>query len=332
MAGVVFSESSAKNDIVFGKFEAPIRAIILGEIENGEKEKNILNNLFNVEKSNRYAETIVAQSGFSTFKPKKEGEIAENDDNVLGYPKIIEHIEFAKEFAITRKMADGSSEILSSEMRREPKAFADAYLETKLEVASLALANGTANSMNYNGIDVDLKTGDGQPLFSKTHTGKNGKTQSNLYANAFSSDNLYKLIVAFRNTVDEQGKVIGSTPDVIVIPGNRAGLEKSVVTLFASEKLPGGSNNDANPFYKSMQVVVNQYWQSSSDNYILMSTKLNEKLMGNMFFNRVDLDIINEIDRKTRNYVWNGYCRFGVGFGSWKHALMAGVTSGTTLS
>lgn len=332
MAGVVFSQSSAKNDIVFGKFEAPIRAIILGEIERGEKEKNILNSLFNVEKSNRYAETIVAQSGFSTFKPKREGEIAENDDLVLGYPKVIEHIEFAKEFSITRKMADDSKEIMTSEMRREPKAFADAYLETKLEVASLALANGTSTSMNYNGIEVDLSSGDGQPLFSTTHQGKNGVIQSNLYSNSFSGDNLYKLIVSFRNTTDEQGKIIGETPDVIVIPGNRATLEKNVATLFASEKAPGGSNNDANPFYKSMKVIVNPYWQSTSDNYILMSTKLNEKLLGNMFFNRVDLDIINEIDRKTRNYVWNGYCRFGVGFGSWKHALMGGVSGGTTLS
>ncbi len=332
MAGVVFSESSAKNDVLFGKFEAPIKAIILGEIENGEKEKNILNNLFNIEKSDRYAETIVTNSGFSAFRPKNEGEIAENDELTIGYPKIIEHIEFAKEFAITRKMADDSKETLSSEMRREPKAFADAYLETKLEVASLALANGLNASMNYNGALIDLTTGDGQPLFSKTHKTKNGKTQSNLYSNEFSADNLFKLVVEFRNIRDESGKLMGASPDVIVIPGNRASLEKAVVTLFASEKIPGGNDNAANPFYKSMQVIVNPYWQSKQDNYILMSSKLNEKLLGNVFFNRVDLDVISEIDRKTRNYVWNGYCRFGVGFGNWKHAIMAGASTGTELA
>ncbi|MBR2323472.1 MAG: hypothetical protein IKA39_01100, partial [Clostridia bacterium] len=74
------------------------------------------------------------------------------------------------------------------------------------------------------------------------------------------------------------------------------------------------------------------YWQANSDQYILMSTKLNEKLLGNVFFNRVDLDVMSEIDRKTRNYVWNGYCRFGVGFGSWKHALMGGAKDGTTVA
>jgi hypothetical protein len=38
-----------------------------------------------------------------------------------------------------------------------------------------------------------------------------------------------------------------------------------------------------------------------------------------MFFNRVNLDIVNEVDSETRNFLWNGYCRFGCGFGTWKH-------------
>ncbi|MEG1806392.1 MAG: Mu-like prophage major head subunit gpT family protein, partial [Clostridia bacterium] len=318
--------------IYYGKFEAPIRAIIESEIERGEAEKSLLSTLFNVEKSDRYAETIMAQSGFSTFRPKREGEIAQNDEFVSGYPKIIEHIEFAKEFAITRKMVDDSQNGLCSEMKREPKAFATSYVETKLELASYALANGMNGTMNYNGIDVDLKTGDGKPLFSKEHTNKAGKKQSNLFSNVFSVDDLYKLVVAFRNIKDDNGKTLGVSPDVIVIPGNRADLEKKVVTLFSSMQTPGGNTNDANPFYKKMEVVVNPFWQSNDDSYILMSTKLNERLMGNMFFNRVDLDIINEVDRKTRNLVWNGYCRFGIGFGSWKHALMAGVTGGTVIA
>lgn len=331
MAGVVFSQLQGDNEIYFGKFEAPIREIIESEIVRGEAEKNILSTLFNIEKSDRFAETIMAQSGFSTFRPKREGEIAENDDFTSGFPKIIEHIEFAKEFAITRKMVDDSQNGMCSEMKREPKSFANAYIETKLELASFALANGKNPTMNYNGLDVDLKTGDGKPLFSTEHVNKSGKKQSNLYSNAFSVDNLYKLVVAFRNTKDDNGKVLGVAPDVIVIPGNRAELEKNVITLFASMQIPGGNNNDANPFYKKMEVVVNPFWQANDDSFILMSTKLNERLMGNMFFNRVDLDIMNEVDRKTRNLVWNGYCRFGIGFGSWKHTLMSGVTGGTTL-
>lgn len=332
MSGVVFSELSGTNDIYFGRFEAPIKAIIESEIIRGENEKNILTKVFNIDKSNRYAETIMAQSGFSSFSPKHEGGIAENDDFVTGYPKIIEHIEFAKEFAITRKMVDDSQYGMCSEMKREPKAFANAYLETKLEVASQALANGTNSKMEYHGMNVDLTTGDGEPLFSKNHKNKQGKKQSNLFETEFNVDNLFKLLVAFRSIKDEKGKVIGETPDVIIIPGNRASLEEKVFTAMTSENKPGSNNNDANPVKNKLDVIVNPFWQANEDRYILMSTKLNERLLGNMFFNRVELDVMNEIDRKTRNLVWNGYCRFGVGFGSWKHSIMAGAANGTIIS
>jgi hypothetical protein len=42
-----------------------------------------------------------------------------------------------------------------------------------------------------------------------------------------------------------------------------------------------------------------------------------------MFFNRVPLTVTNWVDNHTGNYVWNGRCRFGVGFGSYKHILLA---------
>jgi hypothetical protein len=61
---------------------------------------------------------------------------------------------------------------------------------------------------------------------------------------------------------------------------------------------------------------------------MIMSSDANESLMGNMFFNRTPLDVRSGIDDHTRNMYWNGYCRFGVGFGSWKHILLA-VTNET---
>ena len=30
-----------------------------------------------------------------------------------------------------------------------------------------------------------------------------------------------------------------------------------------------------------------------------------------------------KIRKHTRNYFWNGYCRFGVGFNTWKHIALA---------
>jgi hypothetical protein len=54
-----------------------------------------------------------------------------------------------------------------------------------------------------------------------------------------------------------------------------------------------------------------------------MSSEANENLYGNMFYNRIPLDIRSNIDDHTRNYYVNGYCRFGVGFNTWKHIALA---------
>jgi len=54
-----------------------------------------------------------------------------------------------------------------------------------------------------------------------------------------------------------------------------------------------------------------------------MSSEANKNLCGNMLFNRVPLTITNWVDNHTGNYIWNGRCRFGVGFGTYKHILLA---------
>ena len=56
---------------------------------------------------------------------------------------------------------------------------------------------------------------------------------------------------------------------------------------------------------------------------MIMSKAANKNLLGNMFYNRSPLDIRNGIDDHSRNYYWNGYCRMGVGFTTWKHMALA---------
>jgi hypothetical protein len=56
---------------------------------------------------------------------------------------------------------------------------------------------------------------------------------------------------------------------------------------------------------------------------MIMSSEANKNRSGNMFVNRVPLSVSNWVDHHTGNYLWAGRCRFGVGFGSYKHILMA---------
>ena len=55
MPNFVYSVMSGKNDPMFGKWEHPIKALIENESNLYEKSKSILDVLFNVEKSKRYA-------------------------------------------------------------------------------------------------------------------------------------------------------------------------------------------------------------------------------------------------------------------------------------
>ena len=341
MSNFTYSAMSGKNDPMFGKFEHPIKALIENESNICEKKKTILDFLFNVEKSNRYAETIMGESDFDTFQSKGEGQEAENDSVEGTFKKTIEHIEFGKEFTITRKMADDAKFGMGTNMKNKPKKFVRAYYKTRVKIAAQALINGTKKSMVFNKATVDLTCNDELPLFSNAHTFSTekmkGKTQSNYFYGDLTSDaakleeQLGVLANRVRNFKDENGEVMEYVADVVIIPCNRPKLENLMKKVIGSERTAGSNNNDINTQYGNWTLVVLDGWETTDDRFMVMSSEANENLLGNMFYNRVPLDITSDIDKHTRNYFWNGYCRFGVGFNTWKHIALA-VNSSSTVS
>ena len=101
------------------------------------------------------------------------------------FKKTIEHIEFAKEFTITRKMADDAKFGIGADMKNKPRKFVRAYYNTRVKIAAQALINGTNKTMTFNKAKVDLTCADELALFHKAHpyfTDKmKGKTQSNYF-------------------------------------------------------------------------------------------------------------------------------------------------------
>lgn len=343
---IIFSKLSGKNDPLYGKFEHPIKALIQNESNALEKKKTLLDVLYNVEKSNRYAETVMGQTDFDTFQSVKEGEGAENDNIELAFKKTIEHIAFMKEFTITKEMADDARFGMGTNMKAKPKGFVRAYYKTRTKIAAWALANATESSGKFNKTTVDLTTGDGKPLFHSKHPYASeklkGKTQSNFFfkegicasTTAFEKA-LGQLANKMRNFKDENGETMEYVPDTIILPCNRPDFEQIVKKVVGSERTTGTDYNDINTQYGNWTIVILSGWETSDDRFMLMSSEANEQLMGSMFYNRVPLDIRNYIDEHTRNCVWNGYCRFGIGFTTWKHILLAvdgkTVTGATSL-
>lgn len=337
---------SGKNDPMFGKFEHPIKALIEQESNILEKRKTILDALYNVEKSNRYSETVMAESDFDSFMSKEEGQNAANDSVQKTYDKTIYHVEFGKEFTITKKMADDAKFGMGADMKNKPRAFVRAYYKTRVKLAAQALIQATKTEMTFNRAKVDLTTGDKLPLFHNAHpffTDKmKGKTQSNYFYGTIATDvatlekSISTLANKMRNFADENGDPMGYVADTLIIPCNRPDLEAMAKKIVGTERTTGSSNNDINTQYGNWTLVILDEWQTSADEIMVMSSEANKNLMGNMFYNRVELDIRSNVDDHNRNYYWNGYCRMGVGFCGWKHILRAkhstaAVTNATQL-
>lgn len=346
---IVYSKLTGKNDPIFGKFEHPIKALIQNESNALEKKKSLLNVLFNIEKSNRYAETVLSQTDFDTFQAAKEGQGAENDSYELGFKKTIEHIAFMKEFTITKAMADDAKASgMGTNMKSKPKGFVRAYYKTRVKLGAWALANGTKKSGVFNKATVDLTTCDGLPLFHGAHPFAQEKYKKDKQSNYYYGADICKDTAAFektlntlankmRNVKDENGETMEYVPDTIILPCNRPDLEAIVKKVVGSERTTNTDFNDINTQYGNWTIVILSGWETTDDRFMLMSSEANKQLMGNMFYNRVALDIQNEVDIHTRNFIWNGYCRFGCGFTTWKHILLAvqsssAVTDATSLA
>lgn len=351
----IYSESSAKNDSKIGNFEKPIKMLIEAESDLNRKKDGPLTLLFNIEKSNRFAETIQFSDGFSAFEYAPEGGAAAQDGIMDTRYRVFEHIPFMKEFVITKQMLDDSIRGIGASAKRRVQAFVRAYYLTMNKIAEQAIANGKNSSMIFNKASVDLMTGDGLPLFSTQHDyGAFGKECRGIQSNYFGVNRndgenrkltitdveniIHKASAALRNLKDDNGEPLGYVADTVIIPGNMPMLEKYVKQVLGSPYDPTPTTSGINVNYGRWKIVVLTGWQydiaenEAEQTYpiIVMSSEANRNLCGNMFFNRIPLSIKSFEDAHTRNWIWNGYCRFGIGFGTYKHALLVECYSSET--
>jgi hypothetical protein len=339
---ILFSKSSQLNNAQVGRLETPIKMVIEHESDLQTKQGGIRDWLFNVEKSNKFGETIVGQNEFDIFQAAAEGAGAENDDMQETYRKFIEHIQFMKEFTITAEMMEDAAYGVAADAKRRAENFTRAYYKTQHKICEYALANGTSKTGTFAKATLDLTAPDGLALFASNHKWggkKNSGTQSNYFwgdifsftdstdnrkaSSAVFEETLTALAAKIRNMKDENGDVLGYTADTLILPGNRPLAESVAKKVCGSEGATGNGYNDINLHFGNWNIIVMPNWQTDDDRVMIMSREANQNLCGNMFFNRVPLTVSNWCDNHTGNYLWNGRCRFGVGFGSYKHILLA---------
>ncbi len=338
---IIYSKSSGLNPGAYGRLETPIKMVIEHESDIQTKKGGICSWLFNVERSNKFGETIIGQNEFDVFAAALEGAGAENDTIVETYRKFIEHIQFMKEFTVTAEMMEDAGYGVAQDTKRRAENFTRAYYKTINKICEFALANGTSEAGSFARAKLDLTAPDGLPLFNSEHVwgtnGNSGKQSNFFWGDIFKSgagdsraaraevfeEALAALSTKIRNMKDENGDILGYTADTIILPGNRLVSESIAKKVCGTEFTLGTANNDINLQYGNWNIVIMPNWQTEDDRVMIMSSEANKHLAGNMFFNRVPLTVTNWVDHHTGNYIWNGRCRFGVGFGSYKHILLA---------
>ena len=328
---IIFSVDGGLHDSKFGKLLDPLHAVIQSESDLLENKIHLVDNLFNVEKSNHYAETYEVAGGLGDFQAVAEGGEPETDGSETTGKKVVENIEFMKRTVTTMRAMEDAHMKVSPEMKRGMRQFVGRYYITRDRIASAALTNGENKSIIINKANVDLTTYDGLPLFHKAHKWggkKKSGTQGNLfYLNdgpdaiasvEYMEDLFNEASGRLRNFQDENGEPMGYSADTIRIPGNRLKLEKYLRKLLGSEFAGAIENATVNTQNGRYHLFVDPYWQSDVDVIDIMSSECNEAIMGNIFQNRSKLMVETRKDNGF-NLAHIARCRFGVGFGNYKH-------------
>lgn len=340
---IVYSKSSGLNNAAYGKIETPIKMIIEHESDLLTKKGGIADWLFNIEKSNKFGETLVAQNEFDVFAATEEGGEFVQDTLKETSRKFIEHVQYTKEFVITAEMMEDANFGVAADAKRRAENFTRSYYKTMHKMCESALAGALESSTTFAGTALDLTAPDGYPLFSVSHsyTNKAGTKiyQPNnfhgniariynddegtfTYSTSLFEEALSEASLKLRNMKDENGDPLGYTADTIVIPGNNGRFEAVVKKVCGSEGALGNGYNDINLHYGNWNVIVLPGWAPEYCAAMIMSSEANKNLGGNMLFNRVPLTVNNWVDNHTGNYIWSGRCRFGIGFGSYKHIML----------
>jgi len=330
---VTFSKHGGLNDEAWKVIDTELSMVIQDTDTEKNKDDELVKALFNVKTSKKFGEKQGSMTEFGNFQEVTEGDNAIKDDIQMGFSKLIEHTQFIKSFVCTREAKDDGDIDM---MKQAAANFVRSYKRSRAQFASDCLvAEGT--SFLYGGKSYDKTTGDGKGLFAQDHPGKRTgvAAQSNVYTDAFGNDAtvLYKLANKGRNFKNQSGNVMGYTFDTIIVPGNCPRLEDLVKRIIHSSQIVNSANNDINTQEGLWKLVVNHRWEAASgtEPYIIMSSEALKELNAGVFYDRVPLDVANEVDIDSRNLKWSGYARWSAGFYDWRAFILGGAQNGSSL-
>lgn len=162
---------------------------------------------------------------------------------------------------------------------------------------------------------------DGQNFFDADHPANGGAvTQSNKGTAALSAPNYALARAAMMSFKDEQGKVMGIVPDILLVPPM---LEETARQILNSDFYPAfGESNSANPWKGSAELIVSPHLNSAS-NWFLLCTKRAVKPAILQMRKEVSFSALEDNSERgfiRREFIYGADARYNVGLGMWQFA------------
>ena len=258
--------------------------------------------VYDSESSERSFEEETKLSGFGAAPVKKEGMAMAYDTAQESFSQRYDHETIAMGFSITEEaMEDNLYDSLSS---RYTKALARAMSYTKQVKAMVPFNTGFTASTGY-------LTGDGDQLFSTSHSIVSGASLSNRPATAvdLNETSLEDAAIQISNWTDERGLLIAAQPVKLVIPTN---LQFVATRILNSQFKTGVADNDINAIVHNSTIrdgyCVNHYL-TDTNAWFLMTDVPN----GLKSFTRVGMSTSMDGDFDTGNVRYKARERYSFG-------------------
>jgi hypothetical protein len=256
--------------------------------------------VFDEQSSNMAYEEDVEVSGFGLAPVKNQGAGVSYDSHTQGYTKRYTHIAYALGYIVTKEELDDN--LYEKVSKSRARSLAYSMRQTKEVVA--------ANIFN-NGFDTNYAGGDGQPLFSASHTSLNG-TWSNILSTAadMSEAAIEDMLINISVATNSRGLKIALTGQQLVVHPNDA----FNATRIVKSTLQNDTANNAVNAMKAMGLlpkgVMVWHYLTDSDAWFIPT----DSPEGLKYFNRKALEFTKDNDFDTENAKAKAYERYSFGW------------------
>ena len=257
--------------------------------------------LFNVATSTKAQEHDLGVGGMADWAEYK-GTI-EYDDLEQGFKTTYTHVEFAKGFAVERKLVDDD---LYNIINQRPRALAISAMRKREKDAASVFNN--AFSSSYTGGDAIALCG------SHPYSPSNASTQSNAGSTALSYDAIIATRKLMRAFEDDRGQLVNVMPDTLIVP---PGLENTAWEILESINKPDTANNNGNYVRSTGISLIVWDYLTDANNWFLVDSTLAGMYLN--WFDRVPLEFAMD-PTSDFNLIskWRGYMRYSYGWSDWR--------------